>query len=327
MLRKLVGSSDCYQIKNSIILDAASSQYLSRSHIYGTSQADTSVYKKTLSIWTKRGKLGTVQELISSMLDGNNYWQLLFNSDDTLVFNQYQGGAEVCRKVTTAVYRDPTAHLHIQLVINTTLATAGARIKLFINGKPITSFSASTDPTQNLPIMYLTPTVSGTYYARIGNRADNTYHYDGYLSDFAFVDGQALGPEGFGRFCDKCAGRWEPIRYSGTFGNNGFRLEFKNPTTLGADTSGNGNNWTLNNVTSANQTIDTPTNNFCVLNPLDARKDGGSTQRGNTYWQTDNVNVATYGTSIFRDGGKWNTEISGIGVGIGGTFLCRHLPQ
>ena len=40
------------------------------------------------------------------------------------------------------------------------------------------------------------------------------------------------------------------------------------PNDLGIDRSGNGNNWTVNNMTYSDQMLDTPTNNFATLNAL-----------------------------------------------------------
>ena len=40
---------------------------------------------------------------------------------------------------------------------------------------------------------------------------------------------------------------------------------------MGADTSGNDNHFTVNNLTAIDQSTDTCTNNFATLNPLYAR--------------------------------------------------------
>jgi hypothetical protein len=87
------------------------------------------------------------------------------------------------------------------------------------------------------------------------------------MSEFNFIDGQQLAPSDFGEF-DEDSGIWKPIAYEGTYGTNGFYLEFKDSSALGDDTSGNGNDFTVNNLTSIDQTTDTPTNNFATLNPL-----------------------------------------------------------
>jgi hypothetical protein len=78
----------------------------------------------------------------------------------------------------------------------------------------------------------------------------------------------ALDPTSFGEF-DEDTGIWKPINVSGlTFGTNGFYLEFKDSSALGDDTSGNSNDFTVNNLTAIDQTTDTCTNNFATLNPI-----------------------------------------------------------
>jgi hypothetical protein len=86
------------------------------------------------------------------------------------------------------------------------------------------------------------------------------------MSEIYFIDGQALDPTSFGEF-DEDSGIWKPIAYTGTYGTNGFYLEFKDSSALGDDTSGNSNDFTVNNLTSIDQTTDTPTNNFLFAIP------------------------------------------------------------
>jgi hypothetical protein len=88
------------------------------------------------------------------------------------------------------------------------------------------------------------------------------------MSEFYMIDGQALTPSDFGEF-DSDTGIWKPIAYTGSYGTNGFFLEFKDSSALGDDTSNNGNDFTVNNLTSIDQTTDTPTNNFATMNAVD----------------------------------------------------------
>jgi hypothetical protein len=56
-------------------------------------------------------------------------------------------------------------------------------------------------------------------------------------------------PHSFGEFDTN--GVWQPKAYSGSYGTNGFHLPFSDNSTaaaLGTDTSGNGNTWTVNNI-------------------------------------------------------------------------------
>jgi hypothetical protein len=66
-----------------------------------------------------------------------------------------------------------------------------------------------------------------------------TQFFDGYMSEIYEIDGQALDPTSFGEF-DEDSGIWKPIAYTGTYGTNGFFLEFKDSSALGDDTSGEG---------------------------------------------------------------------------------------
>jgi hypothetical protein len=88
------------------------------------------------------------------------------------------------------------------------------------------------------------------------------------MAEVVEIDGSQLAPTSFGEF-DEDSGIWKPIDVSGlTFGTNGFYLDFEDSAALGDDVSGNGNDFTVNNLTAIDQTTDTPTNNFATGNPL-----------------------------------------------------------
>ena len=107
--------------------------------------------------------------------------------------------------------------------------------------------------------------------AYIGQYTSSQY-YDGYFSDMYLIDGQQLDSSYFGKTNDN--GVWIPKKYTGTYGDEGFKLEFKqtgtgtNSSGMGADTSGNDNHWAVNNLAATDVTTDTPTNNFNTLNSL-----------------------------------------------------------
>jgi hypothetical protein len=62
---------------------------------------------------------------------------------------------------------------------------------------------------------------------------------------------------------------WVPKAYAGTYGTNGFYITGEDSADLGADYSGNGNDFTSSGLTSDDQVVDTPTDNYATLNPLD----------------------------------------------------------
>lgn len=93
-------------------------------------------------------------------------------------------------------------------------------------------------------------------------------YLDGYLAEVNLIDGQALTPSSFGAFDTN--GVWQPAKYTGSYGTNGFYLNFSDnsaatATTIGKDNSGNSNNWTPNNIvvtsgTTCDSMYDSPTN-------------------------------------------------------------------
>jgi hypothetical protein len=181
------------------------------------------------------------------------------------------------------VLRDPSAWYHIIFQADTTNATSSDRLKLYVNGVRVTVFDSATYPSQNYELAYINNTVDH----RIGAFQDNTpLYFDGYLTEINFIDGQALTPSSFGE-TDSITGVWKPKKYTGTYGTNGFFLNFSDNSnntaaTIGKDYSGNGNNWTPNNISvtsgsTYDSMLDVPTQwadggngrgNYAVLNPL-----------------------------------------------------------
>ena len=79
---------------------------------------------------------------------------------------------------------------------------------------------------------------------------------------------------------------------------------------LGIDRSGNGNNWTVNNITYADQAVDNPTNNFCTLNPIywnPVRSNIGTYSEGNLK-QANTADCMSEGTMAAASG-KWYYEV------------------
>jgi hypothetical protein len=152
------------------------------------------------------------------------------------------------------------------------------------------------------------------------------------MSEMHFIDGQALDPTSFGEF-DADTGIWKPIAYEGTYGTNGFFLEFKDSSALGDDTSNNSNDFTVNNLTSIDQSTDTPTNNFATMNPL-AAQGGSSAGPSGVTFSNGNLEVGSVigETAIGNlgvDTGKWFWEVKVLtdqdGLAIGGANQYYNL--
>jgi hypothetical protein len=258
-------SAGGYEVDNSLRFNSGSSDYLSRS----LGASETSIQRGTFSFWVKRSSLTSASsEMIYSneVADDNNRGFIQFEDNDSFRIVDTAGGVNQLQLKTNRLFRDVSAWYHIVVAIDTTQSTASDRLKIYINGVQETSFSTETYPDQNDNLKLLEG--GQTNKNLIGLNYGGSAYFGGYLAEFVYIDGTQNAVTDFGEF-DEDSGIWKPINVSGlTFGNNGFYLEFKDSSALGDDTSGNGNDFTVNNLTSIDQTTDTPTNNFCTMNPL-----------------------------------------------------------
>jgi len=287
-----------FKVSNSLRFRAAASAYLNRTFSTPTS---STIY--TWSGWVKRGALGATNYLFGASTTTN----FGFNSSNNIVLT-LAGTAAV---TTTAVYRDTSAWYHVVYQQN------GAAQTIYING-----VSVGTGTTAN--------TVFNTAIAHQIGAANTTNYFDGYMAEVNFIDGQALSASSFGTYDTN--GVWQPIKYSGTYGANGFYLTFGNTTsttTLGYDTSGNSNTWTVNNISlTAGTTYDSMTDsptvssstvaNYCVLNPLDYYSaylnapTQGNLYQVNTTGSAWAINRSTIGVTS----GKWYVEVTQTGSNL-----------
>ena len=225
----------------------------------------------TISAWIKKGDTSADRTLIGQGGTSTGNPRGLIFVGSTLRFTSNTTGSSTEADVeTNAKLRDHSAWYHIVVAVDTTQGTAADRIKLYINGEQQTSLSSTTYPNQNFEMNW-----NNNVLHTVGRYPNNdAYHMDGYISEFYFIDGTQYAASNFGETDDN--GVWIPKDASGdlTFGTNGFYLEFKqtgtgtNSSGMGADTSGNDNHLAVNNLAAIDVTTDTPTNNFCTLNPL-----------------------------------------------------------
>jgi hypothetical protein len=298
-----------FDIDNSLKFEADNSEYMSR---IMTSTGNRKTF--TLSVWLKRTQVSDTGDAFGhTFFQGGNSGSgtsvlLRFGTSTNTDQLRLQFVSDLQVSVTNRVFRDTSAWYHIVVAVDTTQATASDRWKLYVNGVQETSFASSYYPTQNADTQN-NYSVSSTYSQEIGAYVVGSGfgRFNGYMAEYNHIDGQQLLPTDFGEF-DEDTGIWKPKAYTGSYGTNGFYLDFEDSASLGADDSGNGNNFTLNNITSADQATDTPTNNFCTINTLQPYLSttvitNGATKMGKTAatWQTA---FATMGITS----GKWYWE-------------------
>jgi len=296
----LVASSSIatqYEISNSLRFNDGDSAKLSR-----TPSSAGNRQTWTISVWVKRSTLTTGQGIFSTYSGNANInTQSAFQSNDKLNFYDATSAYQ-WRFVTNQLFRDPSAWYNLCYVSDTTQSTAGDRIKLYINGSRVTDFEVALNPDQNNN----TADWNADVLHNIGEH--NGEFFDGYMAEFHNIDGQALTPSDFGETDDN--GVWIPKAYTGSYGTNGFYLEFKQTGTgtdangIGADTSGNDNHFAVTNLAATDVTTDTPTNNFAILLPVygvDTQEGNLKISHGRNYW--DGIYA-----SIGLTTGKWYWE-------------------
>lgn len=296
-----------YNVANSLRFNQASSDNLSR-----TPATAGNRQKFTQSFWVKRGAVsgGASFRLFTAGSDGTDS----YFGNDALVWYYYNGGYVAnYRYQNTALFRDPSAWYHIVFALDSTQATGSNRFKMYVNG--VEGSYTATEIPQNTSVDW--NNTVGNYIGRYS--ASASIFYDGYMAEAYNIDGQQLTASSFGE-TDSDTGIWKPKAYTGSFGTNGFYLKFANSAALGTDSSGNGNTFTVNNLTSIDQTTDTPTNNFATMNPLNSTNSCLLTEGNLIQAQSSNDQVSN-GTIGFNKS-KWYWEFKMVnGLGEGGIVL------
>ena len=271
----------------------------------------------TYSWWLKRTMKSSEQYVwYVGSSSGTPYLDARFEANShELQIQDYTPNRPI-RFITNRKFRDVSSWYHFVFAVDTTQGTASNRAKLYVNGVQETSFSTETYPDQNYDS---SASVSGHIQVWGTNKASTSNDLDGYLAEAHFVDGQQLTPSSFG-YTDDVTGIWRPKKYEGTYGTNGFYLDFSDnsaatATTLGKDRSGNDNNFTPSNFSVAagaanHSLLDTPTNNFCTMNPLvitpnATHANGNLDLSGSASDSYSQSNLSTFGVSS----GKWYAEV------------------
>ncbi len=358
--RGSISTDTGFNIENSCLFDSASSHNM---YFNPDSTSSTAERRKgTISFWVKRSKLGTVQRIFHFGENTDGYdsrlW-LRFMSSDFMHFYP------ILTMTTAMKFRDPTAWYHIVWFFDCTQAeqdpdsssdtnhaqdpstnpeggSGTAQCGLWVNGVRIGNDNGlphgnTAGRTQN--------SVSGWGRSTSDKHAigydylDNTGYFDGYLAEFHAVQGQVLEATDFGEF-DEDTGIWKPIEVdldNSDYGENGFYLKFDDSADMGADSSGEGNDFTLVNIDSTNQCTDTPTNNFATCNILIPGYANASFTEGATvatttwsgYWHN------AFSTITFTSG-KWyfeaqpgtsSTHITTIGYADEKAFSGDNWPE
>jgi hypothetical protein len=320
-----------YNLTNSLRFRASASAYLNRTPASAGSQTTW-----TISMWFKRGLLtyggsASVTSIFgwSAPTAGQSGGIGFANSSVSAVGdNIYLGQGASVYRVTNAVFRDPSAWYHLVVVWDSTNATDADRARIYVNGV-LQSYASAPSITQNTTLNG-NSTVAHSLACDIPNGGSARDFFDGYLTEVNFIDGQALTPPSFGQ-TSSTTGVWQPIKYTGTYGTNGFYLPFTDNSALttssnvglGKDFSGNGNYFATNNISiTSGSTYDSMTDvptltsataaNYSVMNPLDVTS-GVTLTEANLKWTAGSPYSTNNRSTFSVSSGKWYWEVTPTG--------------
>jgi hypothetical protein len=300
MLNLVANGPSGYNLTNSLRFRASASASLSRTV---ASASNRKTY--TWSGWVKRGNLGTNQQIFVAGTAATDFTVFQLTTGDAIILNCTTASTLRISATTSAIFRDPSAWYHIVFAIDTTQATSSNGVKFYVNGVQ-QSLTISTY-TQNID------TGINSTLTQYHGQIFTSQYLDGYLSEVNFVDGQQLTPSSFGS-TNSLTGVWQPARYTGTYGTNGFYLKFSNialtsgsNTGLGQDFSGNGNYWNTNNISvTAGTTYDAMTDVPTLTSATVAN-----------YANFSGTNLGTYANSTITEAGL-RVSVSAGGTPDGG---------
>ena len=306
-----------YNIENSLRFDGDSYQSRDPSETGITIKGNFSAWVKFATSNTEVALFGGFDS--SGANDNDGYMVFKRTADGNL---QFEGGDNVYLE-TTALFRDTSAWYHIVLAIDSSNATANNKQRIYVNGAEITAFDTRNNLT-NLQDLPMNSTAGNDDRFLVGCDEDTGgrgLFFTGYMADVYWIDNNSqMAASDFGEYNDN--GVWIPKDGSDiSFGDkNSFKMEYGSSGNLGLDSSGLGNSLGDNaGLAATNQTTDTPTNNFCTMNPLDV----GSDLRDNGSFAEGNLEVTNGATSGQADQqrvrgtiavtkGKWYFEMKQI---------------
>lgn len=176
------GGSDSGNLPtHALDLERDSTQYLSMT------DADFGAYdraKWAISVWVKTESISTVREIFShGGASANREFALFFTSANRLRLDTYIDSSGVNGTLeTSATYTGTSAYMHILVHYDSANATAGDRMRMWVDGSEITSFNVDTNPTGSV--------FDSTSSAYVGTlNASGTVAFDGLIYQLGFFSG------------------------------------------------------------------------------------------------------------------------------------------
>ena len=277
-----------YELNQSLRFNDGDDPYLTFTPSSATNQKTW-----TYSLWVKRTTLGARQCLLAAGTGGGLVMEFRFGNSDQL---EYLDSSSTYLFITSQKFRDPAAWYHLVLRVDTTESSVNARTRLYVNGEQITSFSTDNRSNHTLNEDLAVNTTTVHYISRWVTGGEN---HDGYLAEINFLDGVSVDCNSFGEFKD---GVWVPKEYSGSYGTNGWHLDFADSSDIGnnANTTDGTNDWTPSGLAATDVVPDSPTNNWCTNN---------AAMRGNFTHSEGNLKLVGVGNNFDNMAGTFMFDV------------------
>ena len=303
--RNFVTSDDALgegKIQRCLRFNSADSAHLTRAV---TTTGNQKIW--TWSCWFKPTDNGYRHRLYSCN-DGNSGYIALYTHQNYNELYTYFDPGNNYGTVSDRKIRDTTSWMHIVHQVDASNTVQ----RIWINGEELSLNSGRNPGNSNYP---MNKAGINLYIGRASWATDAANYMNGYLAEVYLVDGSLIAPTDFA-FTDPVTGAWMPKRYEGIFGTNGFYLDFSDNSStsaLGKDRSPNGNHFTVNNFSVAadknnDSVTDTPTNNFCIINPLDTYRTGNTVSEGGLKLIRTGSNFGNARGTMAVNSGKWYYE-------------------
>ena len=260
----------------------------------------------TFSCWLKRSTLGTTQSIFACYNTSSYIDRMQFTSDDQLKFNSLHDNNINGNIISTAKFRDTAAWYHIVFHWDSSDGTSEDKLRMYVNNERITTFSTEGDYPST------TTQINDNGLTHEIGAENNGSFFDGYMAEVFFIGAQNYAPTVFGEYNEDSPTIWQPkdckddLDFSSA---NSFYLDFADSGDLDDDESGQGNDWTAVNLAAADQATDSPTNNFCTMNPLVGSTSHtfseGNCKIVSSGSDTKGGGVGTFGLTA----GKWYWEV------------------
>ena len=297
--------------------------YSSEAAATSDNSSDSAVYRKaTISFWVKFIETNDTdnQTFIATSDSGQSERFMMYahGTDDDIFVLIDPSGSDNNRQFKFAKGLLSTQNWsNVVINLDTNNSTAADRMKIWINGNPVTNTETSRPYTamtqgqdlflfadEQLMIGHLPPT--DTY--------NSNYNFNGYFAEFHVIDGYTKAPSDFGQV-DTSTNRWVPKDYKtnvGTYGNRGFYLKFDGTpgagsgSDMGKDSSGNNIHLTEETHGSGSawaatdKVVNTPSKNFATFDvgylggSSNIISEGGTRVKGTDGTNSDSA-VATFG--------------------------------